>query len=225
MSRAAIKGLIFDRWLDDLAQDRPPRSMPELAALAPREIAATMQLARWYAAACFLPEPATGVSETLVHRVREDTENQSQAELTIAASATGTATSFGTLLNDVRNQRGIAAADLEHALAAPTRTIARLETGELPPHRVPPDTMLLLLHGLRLASRRAIALIREASIRWATAAYVAPQTQLGWIDPEVHDAAKRRLLPDTAPREEQRRLDQELAQIERYCHALGARLP
>ncbi|GEM_PF-5441558 len=223
-SKTTTKGLILERWLEDLRQDRPPALMPEMAALSERDVAELVRLARWYKAALFPARPDAAAVTTLQTSVLARVQAERAATQAGADQASASAGSFGALIRQVRVTRGIAAPELERALVIPAGTVDRLESEELPPHRLPLDKMAPLLRGLGLAMQRVVDLMRIASLTWAQATYGAPQTRLGLIDGQLDEEERRRLLDDRRPGEQRVRLAEEIKEIERYCRLVARSL-
>lgn len=223
-SKTTIKGLILERWLEDLRQDRPPAPLPEMAPLSERDVDELLRLARWYKAALFPARPEAAAVATLHTAVLERVRAERAAAQAGADQATASAGSFGALIRQVRAARGIAAPELDRALVIPAGTVDRLESEELPPHRLPLDKMAPLLRCLGLAMQRVVDLMRVASLTWAQSTYGAPQTRLGLIDGQVDEEERRRLLDDRRPGEQRVRLAEEIKAIERYCRLVARSL-
>jgi RNA polymerase sigma factor (sigma-70 family) len=222
--REAVKGLLLEAWIDDLRQDRRPRLLPEMNSLTQEEIAEVMALARWYKGSLHPTEldahALNGVTSSVRSRIAQARAKERQAAEAIVAEAP----SFSTLLQTALRHQGVNLQAVERTQALPARTVQQLETGQLPPHRVPLEKMVALLRGLRLVSERVVTLVRQASIAWAEQSYGQPQTQLGRIDPTLDEEERGQLLRETSAAGGDDGLGGELERIEAYCRTLAGRL-
>jgi hypothetical protein len=222
--KEVLKGMLLDRWLEDLEADRAPSVLDEMQHLSQEEIAETLALARWLAAmtpATPTPTEVESVAATVHARIRRDEEQQRQA----LANAAEQATSFGGLLISSRGIRQLRPAAIERALRLTSGTLDNLEKGVLPPHRIPVDQMVALLRTLRVATTKVIEFIRAAGFEWASRVYTQPTTQLGRIDSQLGAASRHALLAEaTAEGDQRAELMAELDEIERYCQALASEL-
>lgn len=216
----ALKGMLLDRWMDDLRHDRSPSVLPELRQLDQHDIAETLALARWLTAMPpTMPTPAAvdSVVAAVRARIRDDEARQHQA----LGEAVEQATSFGGLLLAARGVRQLKSSDLERSLKLPSGTLANLEGASVPPHRIPLNTMLRLLRALRIATGDVVNLIRQAGVEWASRVYTQPVTQLGRIDSQLDAQSRYRLLAEaTAQQNQQEQLAEELERLEVYCQSL-----
>jgi hypothetical protein len=223
--REAIKGKLLDRWIEDLRQDKAPTLLPEIALLSPEERAEVLELARWYKGSLYHQSSDSQPNvEALAKGLRDFVLNEQEAEARQAERLVDAAPTFGALIREACTWRTINPRSLEQALKLPTGTINRLEVGELPPHRVPVESMLPLLRGLRLESGQVVKVLQETSITWANAAYNQAQTQLGRTDAGLTSEARRELLSEGHHDERANQYVQELTTITRYCDELARRL-
>lgn len=222
--KETIQARLLDYWITDLRQDRQPRVAPEMALLSAAEIEEVMHLARQQKAIFSATDPDAVRTKTSLNTTIAQITARLREERDAGAKLAEEARSFGTLLQGAIVSCDIRVSDLEGALAAARGTVARLESEELPPHRVALPTMLSLLRALDLVSDRVVELIRQASLQWTQAAYSGPQTRFGRIDPQVTDAERARFLAEDAVDEDSVQRDIELQQIERYCRELSAAL-
>lgn len=222
--KEVLKGMLLDRWLEDLQVDRVPTVLDEMQHLSQEEIAETLALARWLAAmtpATPTPTEVESVAANVRARIRCDEEQQQQA----LTDTVEQATSFGGLLVTSRGIRQLRPAALERALRLTSGTLDNLEKGVLPPHRIPVDRMVALLRALRVATAEVVELIRVAGVEWASRVYSHPTTQLGRIDSQLGAASRHDLLAEaTAEGDQRAELIAELDVIERYCQSLTAEL-
>lgn len=221
--KEVLKGMLVDRWMEDLRQDRAPSILPEMQELSQQEIAETLALARWLGAVdpvSVQSAEVDSVAAAVRARVRRDDEQQGQA----LEDAIEQATSFGGLLAVVRRVRQVKAVDIERALRLPNGTLENLESSTVPPHRIPIDTMLALLRSLHVATSEVVELIRQAGIEWVSRVYNQPATQLGRIDSQFVDMRHHLLTEATAQEDQRAQLAEELDRLEQYCRSLAARL-
>jgi len=221
----ALKGMLLDRWVEDLREDRPPSVMPEMGLLSQQEIADTLGLARWLSAAINSTAPDATESDAIAasvrQRVRREREQQDQA-LTVAVQQSA---DFGELMQTARRVRHLRAQDIERSLRLPRGALLRLEAQTIPPHRIAVETMLTLLHALRIATDDVIALIRQAGIEWINRAYTQESTQLGRLDRRVGSDDRRQILTDaTANSEQPAQRAEEVERLQKFCDTLAARL-
>lgn len=222
--KEVLKGMLLDRWMEDLHEDRAPSVLPEMQQLSQHEIAETLALARWLAgmsAPSPTPTEVESVAATVCARIRREEEQEGQA----LAEAAEQATSFGGLLLTTRRIRQLRSTDIEQTLSLPTGMLDNLEKGVLPPHRIAVDRMVALLRSLHVASIGVVDLLREAGFEWANRVYNQPATQFGRIDSQLSTDSRHALLSEaTAMGDHRAELIEELERIERYCQSLTAQL-
>ena len=219
----AVRGLLLDRWLEDLRQDRAPSPLAAMKLLSEQEIEEVLELARFYKATLYPGTVSSVDVDRLGARLQEQVLREQVEAHQEAAAAAEEASSFGAAVVGARTKRQINAHRLEEAIGLPAGTVRRLESGELPPHRLALDTMVALLRALGLASGRVVELIRWASLAWAEAAYARPATQLGRTDAQLEPGERRQLLEAEAHASDAAELAAERERIEQYCQALVSR--
>ncbi len=223
--KEVLKGLLLDRWMEDLAADRQPSILPEMNELSQQDIAETLALARWMTAAVNPVIPALSESEAVATKVRARIRRSDDHQQHELMNAMHQATSFSGLLLMARRIRQIRSSDLERQLRLPIDALTGLENGTVPPHRIAVDSMIALLRALRIATENVVELVRQSGREWAVRVYSQPATQLGRIDDQLQAEQRRALLAeDTESGEQSAQLRDELAHVEQYCQTLAARL-
>ena len=221
--KEVAKGQLLDAWLEDLRSQRSPRPMPEAASLSTGEVEEVLELARWMKASLY-PAATSGLAVgDLVSSVRNVMAHDEAANAQAVSETVEGSEEFGHLVSRVRRLRNIDAIRLEQALTLPSGTIRRLETGELPPHRLPVEKMLPLLRSLRLTSTLVVDLVRRTSLEWLAASFGSGlQTRLGRLDVGLSNVERRELL--AAHEHLSETVDEERARVGRYCDQLGSLL-
>lgn len=223
--KEVIKGVLLDRWISDLRQDRTPTIMSEMEHLTPQEIDETLSLARWMAAVITPITPsvaeASAVAATVLAQIRSETK-QHEVLLDVIKQAT----SFAGLILHARSIRKLRIPEeVERALNLREGIIAGLEYAKTPPHRVPSESLLTLLRVLHVATIDVVPLIRADSVRWAQSAYSQTSTQLGRVDPNLGAEQRYQLLIEATVHDDpQGELAKELQSIEQYCAVVSAQL-
>lgn len=216
--RDTVKGELLLLWLEDLRCDREPRICPEMQSLAPDEIREVMSLARFLKAAEWQSEVSVDLDKyarTISERVllRNVCEAQHTAQLIQSSPE------FPDMLREAINSLSIDRRGLQESLALPRHTLSDLESGRMPPHRLPLDTMLKLLRAVRADTKDVVSLIRRSALRWANSTYQRGQVQLGRVDLSLSDDTRVRVM-----RDDNGVLAQEVARIHKYCDDLAAKL-
>lgn len=216
--RDELKGKLLLLWLEDLRNDREPRICSEVESLKPDDIREVMALARFLKAAEWQSEVSVDLdkyAQSVSERVLRDNLRDAQhtADI-IQASIT-----FSNLLCDAINSLKIDRGGLQESLVLPRYTLSDLESGRMPPHRLPVETMLKLLRTLRADTKEVVSLIRRSALQWATSTYQQGQVQLGRVDPFMSDEERVRLM-----RNDNADLTREVARIDKYCADLTVRL-
>jgi hypothetical protein len=80
--KEVLKGMLLDRWLEDLEADRAPSFLDEMHQLGQEDIAETLALARWLTA--LIPATPTStevesVAATVRAQIRDEEEDEQRA--------------------------------------------------------------------------------------------------------------------------------------------------
>lgn len=217
--RDELKGRLLSLWLDDLKQSKALGLYDEMKSLSKSEIADVMRLAR-LAGATFYPNSVSSIGlQNHAKRLAKYAFDQRSNQINLNLAAIQKAPRFGDLLKHVVASSGINSSMLGSSLNLPGSTLSDLETGELPPHRLPLDTLTKILMALHLLSKETIDLIRKSSQEWAYRVYGSTSTQLGRVDVGLKGEDRRRVMEDQGD------LSKELERIETCCVQLARFLP
>lgn len=220
-----LKGMLLDRWTEDLRQDRPPSTLPEMQQLTQQEIVEVLAQARWLITLVEPAAPPSSELQSVLAEVRARIERHEEQQDQTLGDAVSRATSFGDLLLLSRRARKVRVADLERDLKLSAGMLSNLETAKVPPHRIPISTMAALLRALRIARSEVVEFVYQAGFTWANSAYTRTATQLGRIDAQPGTASRHDLLSEAATHDDHpAQLAEELEQLERYCQSLSAQL-
>ena len=216
--REALKGKLLLLWLEDLKNDKKPGLYQEMKSFTPKDVEEVMSLARFMKGNLYpnenMPVDVDNYAKELAKLVFKERNDQFEFNrAAIQKSAT-----FSELVANTIELLGIDKTALQRALTLPRATLSDLELEEMPPHRLPLDTMVRLLVALRLASKEVVELIRKSSNDWALKVYSCGQTQLGRIDISLSGNERRELMKD------QGNLDREFDRIAHYCSRLSTAL-
>src|SRR5438045_2738722 len=96
-----VKGMLLERWIEDLREDRAPKSLPEMQLLTPEEIGEVLLLARWYKASLYPTEPRIDVDD-LAASLRAAVMQDRAASQSVAADLVETTPTFGALVKGIR---------------------------------------------------------------------------------------------------------------------------
>jgi len=217
--REELKGKLLMLWLEDLKNDKEPGFYPELNSLTASETEEIMSLARFikgnfYPSEYFAASAGQCAKELSKLILEERTRQIELNKSAILKSAT-----FNELVLYAINSLTVDKTALQVALALPRSTFSDLETGKMPPHRLPHDTMIRLLVALQLVSAEIVESIRKSSMEWAAITFGSSQTQLGRIDTSINSAERCKLMGGN------RDLAKELERIESYCQLLLTMIP
>src|SRR5437870_340002 len=135
--REELKGKLLMLWLEDLKNDREPGLYPEMKSLTTSEIEEAMSLARFIKSNFFPSEYfPTNVEEYAKGLAKRVLEERTQ-EVELNRAAIHESTTFSELVLRTINSLGIDKTVLQVSLALPRSTFSDLETGKMPPHRLP----------------------------------------------------------------------------------------
>jgi hypothetical protein len=217
--REELKGRLLVLWLEDLKNDQAPQRYPEMGLLSTSDLEEVMGLARFIKGS-FYPSAAMPSN---MECFTQDLSKQLSAEIAkkeeMGRSAIENAASFGELIQQTIDLFHVDRSALRELLKVPTTTLGELETGELPPHRLPLEKAIRLLCALRLTSTGVIGLIRKSSLDWAQASSEKSSAKLGRIDRHIIDEERVELMDQQGEP-----MGAEAARVERFCSALSRAL-
>jgi hypothetical protein len=214
-----IKGRLLVQWIEDLKNDKKPGYYLESENLSESDTEELLELARFLKAAVF---PSTNpVGETADHAANLRIMAQREYNDQVAANRilAEKMSNFSELVREAASSQRVNMQALQNSLGIPGSVYDEIQSGTLPPHRLPIDKMTRLLFALRLGFKDVVSVIRKSSTQWLIRDYSKDQTQLARIDATLSNAERRNLMEargDGAG---------EVNRIENYCDRLFQILP
>jgi hypothetical protein len=217
--REELKGRLLVLWLEDLKNDQAPQRYPEMGLLSNFDLEEVMDLARFIKGSFYPSAGMPGNMESFMKDLSKLLSAEITKEEEMGRTAIENAASFGELIQQTIALFHVDRSALRELLKVPTATLGELETGELPPHRLPLEKTIRLLCALRLTSTGVIGLIRKSSLDWAQSSSGKGSARLGRIDRHVVDEDRVELME-----EREQPISAEAARVEEFCSALSRAL-